>query len=100
MFDLNIKNVAVTQNHMPVFLAIIASITMIIAIAWSCYRTYKVDNTLNEVMIETAKTTSMVFIILLGAAMLTSAFRGFGGEHYVKEFLQSLPGGFGHNSSL
>ena len=45
-------------------------------------------------MIETAKTTSMVFIILLGAAMLTSAFRGFGGEHYVKDFLQGLPGGF------
>jgi hypothetical protein len=45
-------------------------------------------------MIETAKTTSMVFVILLGAAMLTAAFRGFGGEHYVKDFLQSLPGGF------
>ena len=93
MFDLNIKNLAVTQNHIPVLPATIASFTMIVAIAWSCYRTYKVDNTLNEVMIETAKTTSMVFIILLGA-MLTSAFRGFGGEHYVKEFLQSLPGGF------
>jgi predicted nucleic acid-binding Zn-ribbon protein len=26
--------------------------------------------------------------------MLTSAFRGFGGEHLVKEFLSSLPGGF------
>ena len=45
-------------------------------------------------MIETAKTTSMVFIILLGAAMLTAAFRGFGGEEYVRDFLQSLPGGF------
>ena len=94
MFDLNIKNLAVTQNHIPVLLAIIGSAAMIVAIAWSCYRTYKVDNTLNEVMIETAKTTSMVFIILLGAAMLTAAFRGFGGEHYVKDFLQSLPGGF------
>jgi hypothetical protein len=36
----------------------------------------------------------MVFIILLGAAMLTSAFRGFGGEELVKEHLTSLPGGF------
>jgi len=94
LFDLNIKNLAVTGNHIPVSLAIIASGTLIVAIAWSCWRTFKVENTLNEVMIETAKTTSMVFIILLGAAMLTSAFRGFGGEHYVKEFLQSLPGGF------
>ena len=45
-------------------------------------------------MLETSKTTSMVFIILLGAAMLTSAFRGFGGEELVKEFLSSIPGGF------
>ena len=30
--------------------------------------------------VETAKTTALVFIILLGAAMLTAAFRGFGGE--------------------
>ena len=93
-FDLNIKNLAVTQNHLPVFLAIIATLILTFAIGWSCWRTSKVDNTLNEVMIETAKTTSMVFIILLGAAMLTSAFRGFGGEHYVKDFLQGLPGGF------
>ncbi|MGB0521252.1 MAG: TRAP transporter large permease, partial [Candidatus Puniceispirillaceae bacterium] len=79
LFDLNIKNLAVTGNHIPVTLGIIASATLIVAIAWSCWRTFKVENTLNEVMIETAKTTSMVFIILLGAAMLTSAFRGFGG---------------------
>jgi hypothetical protein len=45
-------------------------------------------------MVETAKTTSMVFIILIGAAMLTSAFRGFGGEELVKHFLGSLEGGF------
>jgi len=35
-----------------------------------------------------------VFIILLGAAMLTAAFRAFGGEDLVREFLTSLPGGF------
>ena len=45
-------------------------------------------------MAETAKTTSLVFIILLGAAMLTAAFRAFGGEEVVKHFLSSLPGGF------
>ena len=45
-------------------------------------------------MLETAKTTSLVFIILLGAAMLTAAFRAFGGEELVREFLNALPGGF------
>jgi len=93
-FDLNIKNLASTGNHIPVFFAIVATVALLIAIGWSTYRTFVRDNTLNEVMIETAKTTSMVFIILLGAAMLTAAFRGFGGEEYVKHFLQSLPGGF------
>ncbi|MBX2854073.1 MAG: TRAP transporter large permease subunit, partial [Rhodobacteraceae bacterium] len=56
--------------------------------------TLQIDDTLKGVMIETAKTSSLVFIILLGAAMLTSAFRAFGGEELVKEFLGSLPGGF------
>ena len=45
-------------------------------------------------MVDTAKTTSLVFIILLGAAMLTAAFRAFGGEELVREFLTGLPGGF------
>ena len=93
-FDLNVKNLAVTQNHIPVFFAVVATLLLASAIGWSIWRAYIVENTLNEVMIETAKTTSMVFVILLGAAMLTAAFRGFGGEHYVKDFLQSLPGGF------
>ena len=57
-------------------------------------RLYKIENTLNDVMLETAKTTSLVFIILLGAAVLTAAFRAFGGEDLVREFLNSLPGGF------
>ncbi|MDJ0932499.1 TRAP transporter large permease subunit [Breoghania sp.] len=54
----------------------------------------KFENTLREVMIETAKTSSLVFIILIGVAMLTAAFRAFGGEELVRESLQGLPGGF------
>ena len=61
---------------------------------WSGWRTFKIDNTLQAVMMETAKTTSLVFIILLGAAMLTAAFRAFGGEDLVRDFLTTLPGGF------
>ena len=93
-YDLNVKNLAVTQNYLPVLFATGATVLLIVAIGWSTWRTFVSDNTLREVMIETCKTTSMVFIILLGAAMLTAAFRGFGGEEYVKDFLQSLPGGF------
>ncbi len=93
-YDLNVKNIAITQNYTPVAFAGLATFSLIIGIAWSAWRAFKLDNTLNEVMIETAKTTSMVFIILIGATMLTASFRAFGGEEYVKHFLGGLPGGF------
>ena len=79
---------------MAVVLASIATVVLLIAVIWSGWRTFKIENTMDGVMIETAKTTSMVFIILIGAAMLTSAFRAFGGEELVRNFLGTLPGGF------
>ena len=69
-------------------------ICLFVSIFWSLVRLYKIEDTLRQVMANTAKMTSMVFIILIGAAMLTSAFRAFGGEELVKHFLTGLPGGF------
>ena len=94
LFDLNIKNVAEQSDATGILLAVIAVIGLTVAVAWSGWRAFRIDDTLRGVMIETAKTTSMVFIILLGAAMLTAAFRSFGGEELVKDFLGGLPGGF------
>lgn len=93
-FDLNIKNISSQRDLIGVILATVTVLVFLAAIVWSGWRTFKINNTLTEVMIDTAKTTSMVFIILVGAAMLTAAFRGFGGEHLVREFLTGLPGGF------
>ena len=93
-FNLNIKTINNSDDFYAILLASLASIFLIYGIAWSFYRTFKINNVLRDVMVETSLTTSMVFIILIGAAMLTSAFRGFGGEEIVKDFLTSLPGGF------
>ncbi|MCP4373783.1 MAG: TRAP transporter large permease subunit [Deltaproteobacteria bacterium] len=93
-FDLNVKNIKGGGDVVGIFLAAVAATGLLIAVAWSTWRIYKIEDTLNGVMIETAKTTCMVFIILLGAAMLTAAFRGFGGEELVKHFLTTLEGGF------
>ena len=93
-FDLNIKNIKNDHDQLGINLAGIAVIVLLAAVVWAIWRAYKTENMLNEVMIETAKTTSMVFIILIGAAMLTSAFRAFGGEELVKNYLTTLPGGF------
>ena len=94
IFDLNIKNIQSSHDALGVTLAAIAALVLISSVGWATWRAYKIDDTLRGVMMDTAKTTSMVFIILLGAAMLTTAFRGFGGEELVKEHLTSLPGGF------
>jgi len=93
-FNLNVKNISSDRDFVGVILAAGAVLVFVFALIWSCWRAYKINNTLVSVMIDTAKTTSMVFIILIGAAMLTSAFRAFGGEELVKEFLTGLPGGF------
>jgi TRAP-type mannitol/chloroaromatic compound transport system permease large subunit len=41
----------------------------------------------------TTLVTSMVFMILIGAAIFSLVFRGFGGEQRVAEFFQQMPGG-------
>ena len=91
-FDTNIKSP--TADTAGIVLGVIASAVLIVGLIWSAVRAFRIENTLTDVMIETAKTTSLVFIILLGAAMLTAAFRAFGGEELVKHFLEGLPGGF------
>jgi tripartite ATP-independent transporter DctM subunit len=93
-YDPNVKNIQTTSDVIGVTLATVAVLVLLVGVFWSGWRIFKIDDTLRGVMLETAKTTSMVFIILIGAAMLTSAFRGFGGEILVKEFLTSLDGGF------
>jgi tripartite ATP-independent transporter DctM subunit len=94
VWNVNIRAIHGPSEQFGVTLAVIATVVFLIGVLWSLKRTYTTQETLQGVMMETAKTTSLVFIILLGAAMLTSAFRGFGGEELVKEFLLGMPGGF------
>ena len=48
---------------------------------------------LREVAQSTTQVTSMVFLILIGAAVFSLVFRGFGGEEIVEQFFADLPGG-------
>ena len=92
-YELNIKNIE-ERDIGAIYITAFFVVLLVIGISWSFWRTYKTENVLKEVVTETCITTSMVFIILLGAAMLTSGFRAFGGEELVRDFLQDLPGGF------
>lgn len=51
------------------------------------------DDTLVPVMRVTAKLSSMIFVIVIGAQMFSLVFRGFGGDDMVHEFLTGIPGG-------
>lgn len=48
---------------------------------------------LAEVSRETLKVTCMVFMILVGAAVFSLVFRGFGGDELIERFFAGLPGG-------
>ncbi len=94
IYSPNIKNIKTSEDLTGVLLAAIAVAFLVGSIIWSGWRVHRIEGTLSGVMVDTAKTTSLVFIILLGAAMLTAAFRAFGGEELVREFLTGLSGGF------
>ncbi len=48
---------------------------------------------LREVVVNTMEVTAMVFLILIGAAVFSLVFRGFGGEELIHQFFMDLPGG-------
>ncbi|MEO1885695.1 MAG: TRAP transporter large permease subunit, partial [Methylococcales bacterium] len=50
-------------------------------------------STLRSVMQTTTKITSMVFMILIGAALFSLVFRGFNGDEIIIALLSDLPGG-------
>lgn len=48
---------------------------------------------LRNVALSTTEVTSMVFLILIGAAVFSLVFRGFGGEELVERLFYNIPGG-------
>ena len=50
-------------------------------------------NVLREIALSTLKTTSMVFLILVGASVFSLVFRGYGGDELVQGVFADMPGG-------
>ncbi|MCY4427333.1 MAG: TRAP transporter large permease subunit [Halieaceae bacterium] len=48
---------------------------------------------LREVVISTTEITCMVFMILIGAALFSLVFRGFGGDELIQHYFDGMPGG-------
>ena len=78
------------------YLAFAISLPVLAAMIWgiciSLLRIYR-EGVLQEVVQMTARTSSMIFIIMVGAALFTLIFLGFSGDYYITQFLTNLPGG-------
>lgn len=48
---------------------------------------------LKDILRSATQVTSMVFMILIGAALFSIVFRGFGGDDVIRHFFETLPGG-------
>ncbi|MBZ0218331.1 MAG: TRAP transporter large permease subunit [Fimbriimonadaceae bacterium] len=98
-FDLRVqRDVIESQDLVAIVAAIVLAIIMIFGLLQAVVRTYhqstnESDSVLVAVMQSTTMISSLVFVILIGAAMFSLVFRGFGGDVWIEHFLESLPGG-------
>lgn len=93
LVDLRLEREMVSLGEtLGIGLALILSAALTLAIL-SSLRTIWQGDVLTSVMRSTMHTTSMVFVILIGAALFSLVFRGLGGDETIQHLLQDLPGG-------
>lgn len=79
-------------ERLAIPIAFIACGAIAAGIAASLWTIIK-KQTLAPIADQTVRVTTMVFTILIGAAMFSLVFRGLGGDHTVETALDALPGG-------
>jgi len=93
LFDLRMGRQEIpTLDYLAFAISLPVLAAMIWGIAISLLRIYR-EGVLQEVVQMTARTSSMIFIIMVGAALFTLIFLGFSGDYYITQFLTNLPGG-------
>ncbi|HSR55138.1 MAG TPA: TRAP transporter large permease subunit, partial [Alphaproteobacteria bacterium] len=93
LFDLRTgRDVIPVWDWVGIGLAALLSLVLAGGVIDAFRRTHR-EGVLRDVMEGTLKITSMVFVILIGAALFSLVFRGFGGDELVHEFLTRMPGG-------
>jgi tripartite ATP-independent transporter DctM subunit len=88
----------VTRTHITLAenVASAIAVLMCLGVVWgllvALVRVYK-NEMLQPVMRTTARLSSMIFIIVIGAQLFSLVFRGLGGDDLVHKFLTTIPGG-------
>ena len=92
-FDLRVGRASIpTGDFIGIGLAVLVTVVLVLGVIDAFRRVHRAG-ILRDVMEGTLKITSMVFVILMGAALFALVFRGFGGDTLVHGFLTDLPGG-------
>ena len=93
IFDLRIgRDEIAPTERVAILLAFLCCAGAAWGIVASLVRTHRAG-VLLAVMRSSTRITAMVFAILIGAALFSLVFRGFGGDLMVQEILTDLPGG-------
>ncbi|TNE65242.1 MAG: TRAP transporter large permease subunit, partial [Alphaproteobacteria bacterium] len=71
---------------------VLLCILFITGLGYALYRTYR-NGVLPEVLQSTVRISSMIYGILIGAALFSLVFRGLGGDTAIENLLHGLPGG-------
>ncbi|MDC0147682.1 TRAP transporter large permease subunit [Alphaproteobacteria bacterium] len=92
-FDLRLeRNNIDALSAVAMVTAILVCLLIALAVGKSLWAAHR-RRVLTSVMRSTMHTTSMVFVILIGAALFSLVFRGLGGDDTIKALLEDLPGG-------
>ncbi|WP_294947875.1 TRAP transporter large permease subunit [Sulfurivirga sp.] len=70
-----------------------AAVGAVGALALAAFKRQLTFARLRAAVQDTLTTTSMIFVIFIGAAFFSLVFRGLGGDDVVREWLHQLPGG-------
>lgn len=92
-YDLRLgrPNAAAFDQNMLRFAGLVA-VASLVALAVIWFDLFR-DRILVAAMSATARTTAMIFTIVIGATLFSLVFRGLGGEVRIERILESVPGG-------
>ncbi|GAB5375410.1 MAG: hypothetical protein AcusKO_18720 [Acuticoccus sp.] len=93
VMDLRVARSEIPQADMiGIYVAAVLVVIITLGLLVSLLRVARAG-ILKPVVESASKITSMVFVILIGAALFSLVFRGLGGDEMVEEALSNLPGG-------
>jgi len=89
-FDLRLTVEGINfDNKLAIITALVAYHVALFGLIYSCWILVR-EKVMSDILNETTKVTSMVFVILIASLFLSLTIRAFGGEEYIQNFLHSF----------